>query len=784
MHRTSPDVLPSSQASRRKRLLVRGMFFGVPALLGIVLVWWFASARLSWSSAEEMPMMHAIERADFIHDVTERGNVESASNVEVRCEVQSLRTAGTMILEIVPEGTYVEKGDFLVRLDSSSLENDRTKQQIVCATSKAAQTEAENAYNTALIAKEEYLNGQYKLDEQKILSEILLAEQEDRRSKENLTYSQRLAAKGYITKLQLDAEDFSVRKAANELSSAKLRLEVLEKYTKEKQIRTLESNIRTSEAQQEARKHAHELDKRQLEVIEEQIDKCMIRAPEAGQVVYANSGDRRAGSEVIIEEGTLIREHQVIVRLPDPKRMQVKARINESRISLVRQGMPATIRLDAFPDLELTGTVQEVSDYPAPGMWFRGDVKEYETVIRIDNPPPDLKPGLTAQVKIRVDELDGVLQVPVQAIIEQGARHFCVVRNEGQWQAREVLLGPSNEKFVVLCDVLQIPVPAIFEFDGRPYGLFSSGPKWESSPVQIVSNQGNLADFRTAAGTTGQAQSVFEHRGKPVHLLFDGQQWTVREVARDTRSGRFQPLPNARAEPVHALFDLGGKLYWLGGDSQQWAVLKEDRQAAAREKEQAAAKADDERSRPQAKPGPPKTPPPAEKPKERGPAAPAGGGPSALAAARSWEARQVTLGAVPGDSEEIGVGLAAGDEVVLNALAYRGKIALPDAPSEASSKRRPPSDAEAEHGKPASDPRKSGDAKKRLRQDPAQSFAALDGDGDKKLERKDLPANLQPRFAEIDANKDGTIDLKEWTAAANALRARMAEHGSKAGANP
>ena len=52
--------------------------------------------------------------APFVHMVLERGEVESSSNVEVRCQVRS-RSTGISILEIVPEGTRVEKGDFLVR---------------------------------------------------------------------------------------------------------------------------------------------------------------------------------------------------------------------------------------------------------------------------------------------------------------------------------------------------------------------------------------------------------------------------------------------------------------------------------------------------------------------------------------------------------------------------------------------------------------------------------------------------------------------------------------------
>ena len=73
----------------------------------------------------------------------ERGEIESSSNVEVRCEVQGRGSAGTAIIEIVPEGKYVEKGDFLVKLDDSALQADLVQQQIGANTSRALMVEAQ-----------------------------------------------------------------------------------------------------------------------------------------------------------------------------------------------------------------------------------------------------------------------------------------------------------------------------------------------------------------------------------------------------------------------------------------------------------------------------------------------------------------------------------------------------------------------------------------------------------------------------------------------------------------
>jgi multidrug efflux pump subunit AcrA (membrane-fusion protein) len=380
--------------------------------------------------------------------------VESASNVEIRCEVQAQGSGGTTILEIIPEGTYVQPGDLLVRLDSSALEDDETKQQITCANSEAVRIQAENDLASAEIALREYLEGQYVQNKQKLESDLFVARENLSRAIEYADYSEKLAAKGYVTQVQLQADKFAVEKAMKDKEAAETALKVLDQFTKEKMVKQLEADIKTCQAKLEAAEHSHKLDLEKLELIQSQIKKCVIKAPEAGQVVYASQRDSRGSNEIIIEEGATVRERQVIIRLPDPKRMQVKAKINEAKIALVAVGMPATLRLDAYQGMVLRGTVEKVNEYPAPTSWFNTNVKEYETIVHIDSPPAGLRPGLTAQVKIRVNRLTGVLQVPVQAIFEHGGKHYAVLRDGVGWRAQPVEIGITNDKFVVIEDGL------------------------------------------------------------------------------------------------------------------------------------------------------------------------------------------------------------------------------------------------------------------------------------------------------------------------------------------
>jgi multidrug efflux pump subunit AcrA (membrane-fusion protein) len=429
-----------------------GLVIGL-VLVGIVLAGaWYLITNGSQSSAETMPLTTAVELGPFVDEVIESGEVESSSNVEIRCEVQSRSSAGTTILEIVPEGTYVEEGDFLVKLDDAALQTELLQQEIVCNTSHSLLIDAQADLEAAQLELEEYGSGTFKQEKEQLESAEFVAQENMRRAEEYLGYSEQLAERGYVSEVQLEADRFAVEKAIKELAVARTRLDVLTNFTKRKMLNRLEAAIKTAETRLKSRQSTYDLDKARLDKIKDQIAKCEIRATASGQVVYANSNSLRiASGTVLIAEGLQVRERQVIIRLPDPKNMQVVAKIHESRVDRVKQGMKATIRVDAFPDLELTGTVRKVGEYPIPQMnRYLEHIKEYATDVEIHDPPEGLRAGMNAEVAIQVERLEEALQVPPQAVIQRDGRYFCKVSNGEELEDREVRIGSANETFVVV----------------------------------------------------------------------------------------------------------------------------------------------------------------------------------------------------------------------------------------------------------------------------------------------------------------------------------------------
>lgn len=391
-------------------------------------------------------------RAAFDHIVLEQGEIESSSNQVVTCEVKSRGGNGVAILWVVDEGTRVKKGDKLVELDSSELELREKEQKIAVITAEARLATAEALLEQAKIAREEYLEGIYKTEEKTILSEKAIAEQELRKAKLAIQSSERLVSKGLVKSLQLEADRFAVANAQNKLDVADAKLQVLQNLTKEKMLVQYDSDIEAAAASLSAAQSELMEEKLELEDIQQQIEKCVLFAPSDGVVVHANRYSSRGGSaEFVVEAGAIARERQELIRLPDPALMQVNCKINESRVTLISEGMPAKITVDAIPGLKLVGRVKKVNRYAEPGSWFSSSIKEYATIVEIVDPPESIRTGMTAEVQIFVEQLPDALQVPIQALYEHGEDLYTLVqRGPERFETVNVKVRATNDKMAAI----------------------------------------------------------------------------------------------------------------------------------------------------------------------------------------------------------------------------------------------------------------------------------------------------------------------------------------------
>jgi multidrug efflux pump subunit AcrA (membrane-fusion protein) len=194
-------------------------------------------------------------------------------------------------------------------------------------------------------------------------------------------------------------------------------LNTLKSYTGPKVIKNLEAKIESVRSDYLAQESSFKLEDERKRKLEATIANCILRAPRDGIVVYESQANSWGRVEDLIQEGATVREDQPIFSIPDPTRMRVRAKINESKVMLVETGVPTQVRIDAFPDEEFTGSVAGVTPIPAPAAGPISDIKIYVAMIDFDTEGFNrLRTGMTAEVSFIKEQKRGVLRIPVTAI--------------------------------------------------------------------------------------------------------------------------------------------------------------------------------------------------------------------------------------------------------------------------------------------------------------------------------------------------------------------------------
>jgi RND family efflux transporter MFP subunit len=154
-------------------------------------------------------------------------------------------------------------------------------------------------------------------------------------------------------------------------------------------------------------------------------------------------------NEEPIQEGTTVRERQKIITIPDMTKMGVKVSIHESAVQHIAQGQKVRLRVDAFPDRPLTGTVDRVAVLAdSANMFMNPDLKVYPTTIKIDGVYDWLRPGMSAEVEILTGTMENVVYIPIQAVTYSGDKQICYVVSNGTSQQRVVETGSFTEDFI------------------------------------------------------------------------------------------------------------------------------------------------------------------------------------------------------------------------------------------------------------------------------------------------------------------------------------------------
>jgi len=299
-------------------------------------------------------------------------------------------------------------------------------------------------------------------------SDIYLATEELNLATTRRDGTKKLLEQEFVTQNDLDTDEMTVKRREVSKKSYETSQELFRRYefpkTAEQLLSKYEEALRKLErtkkqavarmAKADASLNSSwaklELQRRERDECLEQIAKCRIAAERTGLVVYAGSNDPFRAQQRI-EEGAQVHERQVIIVIPDMKKMGVKVGIPESEMQRIHEGQQARITLDSRPGEVLHGKVTKLSILPDAGRrWMNPDQKVYTTEISIEGTYDWLKPGMTAQVEIMVTELEDVVYVPIQAVVPSGDERVVYVVNGKDTERRVVQTGDFNDDFVAI----------------------------------------------------------------------------------------------------------------------------------------------------------------------------------------------------------------------------------------------------------------------------------------------------------------------------------------------
>ena len=104
--------------------------------------------------------------------------------------------------------------------------------------------------------------------------------------------------------------------------------------------------------------------------------------------------------------------------------------------------MRAKVQVEGIDNRRIEGHVTSVA--PMATFNWRSDVKYFEGIVKLENLPDGLRPGMTAEVEIAMPRLDNVLAVPSEAIRIENGHDVCFVVHEDGLERREVKLGQDH----------------------------------------------------------------------------------------------------------------------------------------------------------------------------------------------------------------------------------------------------------------------------------------------------------------------------------------------------
>ncbi len=300
----------------------------------------------------------------------EKGILILSGNVEVTEMNLGFKSPGRIISLKTDEGDKVNPGQLLAEIDRAEL------------IAQTQQNQASLAETRDRLAELKAGSRPQELEQAK--SQVKYTEAELTKAAKDYQRAETLYQNGAIAAQQLDAARRTLDVASSQHRNSQEALSLVKEGPRKETIRAAENRVRQAEAA--------------LQTLQERVKDTVLYAPSAGIIIKKNA-----------ELGETVSAGLPVFTLGDLEHPWIKVYVKEDKLGKVSLGQKASITVDSFPGKTFEGTITYISPEaeftPKTIQTHEERVKlVYAIKITLPNPEEALKPGMPADVRIKIQE--------------------------------------------------------------------------------------------------------------------------------------------------------------------------------------------------------------------------------------------------------------------------------------------------------------------------------------------------------------------------------------------
>jgi multidrug efflux pump subunit AcrA (membrane-fusion protein) len=381
---------------------------GTAALVGGA---WAGVKRFRQTKEGELPVA-AARKGEFLAIIRSRGDLKAARSAQIYTPLVPNLTIAWM----VPAGEIVEKGQPVVRFDSSSSQQDLIRKD---AALKQAQATLDQAAAQSKITMEhdqnDLIDAQYNLEKAQLQT----------------------AGNQFIARIQAE--------------QAKIDLSVAEQKLKVQQ-----ANIALHQASEKSRMASltrqRDLAQADIDLTKDRLGKMEIVAPLTGMVVFSYNYSPGSINSRPFKVGDNAASGINLAEMPDLDSLMMDVKVEEIDRGRIGVGHEVRIRVDALPEVVIAAKITQISPLAELGNEYP-PTRSFRAYAALGHTDSRLRPGMNGGMDIIIDKLPNAISIPAKAVFTRAGKPAVFLSEQGHYRPVEIQLLARNPDEVAVSGI-------------------------------------------------------------------------------------------------------------------------------------------------------------------------------------------------------------------------------------------------------------------------------------------------------------------------------------------